>query len=124
MSHFEWSPVGMAARLKELEAERDHACKLVAQMHHAATGYIQGPIRGVVEDIADLKTEREELRAEVERLRADAERYRWLRDGGADKSNIGVYGWFKRIDGKQIRIWLARQELDDSIDEALKEGQR
>jgi hypothetical protein len=68
MSHFEWSPVGTAARLKELEAERDHACKLVAQMHHAATGYIQGPIRGVVEDIAE--TEREELRAEVERLRA------------------------------------------------------
>jgi len=69
MSDFVWSPVGTAARLRELEAERDNACELVAQMHHAATGYMQGPIRGVVEDIADLKTERDQLRAEIERLR-------------------------------------------------------
>jgi len=58
-----------AARIAELEAERDQACKLVAEMHAAATGYIQGPKRGVVEDVADLAAERDQLRAEVERLR-------------------------------------------------------
>ncbi len=59
------------------------------------------------------------LNAEIERLRADAERYRWLRDGGADESNIGVYEWLG-TDGRQRRIWLARQELDSAIDAALK----
>lgn len=39
-------------------AKRDHegACLLVAKMHHAATGAIQGPIRGVVEDVADVRS--------------------------------------------------------------------
>lgn len=46
---------------KEAERERDEAkqahegaCRLVANMHHAATGSVTGPIRGVVEDVADI----------------------------------------------------------------------
>ena len=46
---------------KEAERERDEAkqahegaCLLVAKMHHAATGAVTGPIRGVVEDVADI----------------------------------------------------------------------
>ena len=72
---------------------------------------------------AEVERLREELHPVVERLREDAERYRWLRDGGADKSNIGVYEWIETY-GQQRRVWLARQELDDAIDEARKEGQR
>ena len=37
------------------------ACRLVAQMHEAAIGYVGGPNRGVVEDIADLHSERDQL---------------------------------------------------------------
>jgi hypothetical protein len=51
---------------KDAERLRDdygNACKLVADMHMAAMGQAIGPVRGVVEDVADL-------RAEVERLRA------------------------------------------------------
>ena len=37
------------------------ACKLVSEMHFAATGCHDGPIRGVVEDVADLKKRYDEL---------------------------------------------------------------
>ena len=56
---------------------------------------------------------------DAEALRKDAERYRWLRDGGADNTAIGVYEWCGS-NGQQRRIWLARQELDESIDAALR----
>jgi hypothetical protein len=54
-----------AARIAELEVERDRVCRLVVQMHAAATGYIQGPKRGVVEDVADLAAERDTLHAAI-----------------------------------------------------------
>jgi DNA-binding FrmR family transcriptional regulator len=72
--------ISLRAEVERLREDRDNACKLVVQMHHAATGYAQGPMRGVVEDIADLKTARDRLGTEVERLREDAERYQWLRE--------------------------------------------
>ncbi len=93
MSDFEVVPVGTAARLAELEQEVERLRERIRE---------------------DVKLN-QSLMAEVERLRADAERYRWLRDGGADKSNIGVYEWIETY-GQQRRVWLARQELDDSID--------
>jgi len=115
MNDFVWSPVGTAARLKDLEAERDDACRLVAQMHYAATGYMQGPIRGVVEDIADLKTERDQLHAEIERLRADAERYRWLRDNEH----------IRRLDDAYWRYRTYSADICDAeIDAAIKKDQR
>lgn len=40
-----------------------NACKLVADMHAAAVGGATGPRLGVVEDVAALKTERDELLA-------------------------------------------------------------
>jgi hypothetical protein len=46
--------------LRELErAKEDYgrAAKLVADMHAAAVGEVRGPIRGVVEDVADLRAE-------------------------------------------------------------------
>lgn len=55
-----------AARYKD-----DHlrCCVLVADMHAAATGREgEGPWRGVVEDVADVRAERDKLKAETERL--------------------------------------------------------
>ena len=53
-----------------LTAERDRfrhdyefACAMVAQMHAAAVGSVRGPIRGIVDDVADLKAERDRLAA-------------------------------------------------------------
>jgi len=54
----------LARRVAELEGERDRACQTIAAMHAAAVGEVRGPIRGVVEDIADL-------RAKVENLEID-----------------------------------------------------
>ena len=62
-----------AEQIKQLEAERDAmkyewqaACSLVAEMHKAGVGDYQGCTNGVVEDIADLKAERDRLRAALE----------------------------------------------------------
>ena len=62
-------------RIVELAAERDAmkyewqaACSLVAEMHKAAVGDYQGCTNGVVEDIADLKAERDRLRAALEKV--------------------------------------------------------
>lgn len=43
-----------AARYHE---DHDGACQLVARMHAAAVGSMRAPIRGVVEDIEDLRAE-------------------------------------------------------------------
>ena len=59
----------LRAEIENVANEYADACHLVAQMHHAATGYTQGPKLGVVEDVAAL-------RAEAEALRKDAEQ--WL----------------------------------------------
>jgi hypothetical protein len=138
MSDFECLPIGTAARLKELEAEVERLRKATQLCDkHAPNGgtvsacvicsgqklsyalsrisYLCEPPNEMEFSSYDLHYNEEAVVAQVERLRADAERYRWLRDGGADKSNIGVYEWIETY-GQQRRVWLARQELDDSID--------
>lgn len=47
------------ARLKE---DYERACKTVAEMHAAAVGEIRGPIKGVVEDVAALRSALKVLR--------------------------------------------------------------
>lgn len=56
----------------ELRADYDSACRTVAEMHAAAVGSVRGPIRGVVEDVEDLRVERDELRRQVDELTATA----------------------------------------------------
>lgn len=73
-----------------LRTEHESACKLVAEMHAAAVGYVGGPQVGAVEDVAALRTEIERLRAERDALRADAERYRKLRDSAFVSAPIVV----------------------------------
>ena len=49
-------PVNVQDKLVSLEDDYGRACKLVADMHAAATGRPgEGPRRGVVEDVADLR---------------------------------------------------------------------
>lgn len=58
------------AREERDRARRDHegACQLVAKMHHAATGAVSGPARGVVEDVADVRARMLDAEAKAERL--------------------------------------------------------
>lgn len=58
------------AREERDRARRDHegACQLVAKMHHAATGAVSGPARGVVEDVADVRARMLAGEAKAERL--------------------------------------------------------
>jgi hypothetical protein len=59
------------------------ACKTIADMHAAAVGEVRGPIRGVIEDVADMRARMlaaEEALANEQRARAEAERSAELAD--------------------------------------------
>ena len=55
--------------LGNLHSDYFKACKTVAEMHKAAVGSVTGPNRGVVEDVADMKTRLDEALNELERIR-------------------------------------------------------
>lgn len=56
----------------ELRADYEGACQTIAAMMAAAIGEGRGPIRGVVEDIADLRFERDALLRRIEETEAAA----------------------------------------------------
>jgi hypothetical protein len=58
------------------QAKQDHmsACRLVADMHAAATGRPgEGPVRGVVEDVADLRHQLQDMERERDVSRGNAQ---------------------------------------------------
>ena len=60
-----------ANEIDALRADYGQACKLVADMHAAATGrHGEGPRLGVIEDVASVRAELVALRAQVEALKA------------------------------------------------------
>jgi FtsZ-binding cell division protein ZapB len=69
--------------LTEMRNSYFKACTLVAEMHAEAVGgpVGNGPKRGVVEDVEDLRNERDALKKENGELRAQLEA---LRQGGHD----------------------------------------
>lgn len=79
------------------DAERykaDHlaACKTIAEMHAAATGRTgMGPIRGVVEDIADMRTHADDAEAELSKIRAGLHVYRYGLDRGVGRDISAEY---------------------------------
>lgn len=58
----------LRAEVERFKADYERACQTVAEMHAAAVGAIQGPKRGVVEDVADLKAQCEKLAEALENL--------------------------------------------------------
>lgn len=65
VSFAEWVP----------RAEYDAACVTLAQMHAAAVGEVRGPIRGVVEDVADVRAQRDAALLVVAGVRAALRRF-------------------------------------------------
>ncbi len=57
------------ADLAKAHENRDDACRLVASMHAVALGEVRGPIRGVVEDVSDLRTQAMEAAKELDAIR-------------------------------------------------------
>lgn len=68
-------------RLQEecAEARQNYqgACGTVAAMHAAAMGEVTAPVRGVVEDIKDLRIERDNLRSALSDIEVLIERAGW-----------------------------------------------
>ena len=58
-----WS--AMKAERDQLREDYQQSCNLVANMHEAAVGYIGGPKQGVVEDVLNLRNERDQLRDHI-----------------------------------------------------------
>ena len=51
----------LARRYRDRREDYEHACELVARKHAAAVGEVCGPIKGVIEDVAAVKAERDAL---------------------------------------------------------------
>jgi len=66
----------LLARVEGLERERDEAYILTARMHEAAVGSVRGPIVGVVEDMANLRSRLADLERQVAAAQAGATRLR------------------------------------------------
>lgn len=69
-------PDAFEIELRHVRHAWEVACATVADMHAAATGRVGGTIRGVVEDVADVRKERDELRSRCEAAQAELEALR------------------------------------------------
>lgn len=53
---------------RRLEKNMNLAGVLLAKMHEAAVGRVDKPIRGIIEDVEDLRLDRDDLKAKLEAL--------------------------------------------------------
>jgi hypothetical protein len=67
--------------IDNLHAAQESACGTVAKMHEAAVGEVTGPIRGVVEDVADIRARA--LRAEAAVAAVAVKATEWTKLGPA-----------------------------------------
>ena len=81
----------LKAENERLKEDYERACKTVADMHAAAVGEIMGPKRGVVEDVADIRTELEQLRKVVGCMGRGWD-YWFISDSDAKANNLDIAG--------------------------------
>lgn len=60
--------------VQQLKDDNGRACETIALMHAAAVGEVTGPRRGVVEDVEDLRLERDALKQQVAELEGQLSR--------------------------------------------------
>ena len=53
----------------QLREDHGHACEMIAKIHEAAMGEVCGPVRGVIEDVEDLRADRDNWKAQYDALR-------------------------------------------------------
>ena len=107
ISELEASPLSeealdiLRSKNKQLEQERDQlkedyqrTCHLVAQMHMAAMNGVIGPKRGVIEDIADLREERDSLAAQNEAMQKALNK---IHDIAAPYDDWVKFGYIKEL---------------------------
>ena len=130
----------LLAEVETLRVDYGLACKLVADMHAAATGRPgEGPRLGVLEDVAAVRAEVEALRAllpgpyymdppdggdvpiveQMRRMAKDAERYRWLREGPVITVYVDVSDGILLTPGFVPKLGGFPEKLDAAIDAAL-----
>ncbi len=63
------------SELETAKADIQKASELVAQMHAAALGEVRGPIRGVVEDVEDVRTRAANLETQLQTVQSENEKY-------------------------------------------------
>lgn len=62
----------LQAEVERLRADYESACVTIADMHRAAIGEVRGPVRGVVEDVADVRAALQRLADAAGRVLYDA----------------------------------------------------
>lgn len=114
----------LAADAERFKQDHLGACQTIAEMHAAATGRTgEGPVRGVVEDVADVRTAM--LRAEEERDGAYRERTHllaWLATLHAPHAVLAPAldiddedGWhllFLNVAGRQLSWHISPRDMD------------
>lgn len=60
--------IALRAELAQAREEYQNACALVARMHEAAMGEITGPVLGVVEDVANIRSQLAQAREALEQV--------------------------------------------------------
>lgn len=113
-------------QIKELRAENErlrdeylNACALVANMHKAAVGEITGPVRGVVEDVADLRALAQNQEDQLNRILQPGERWLELRAAAREAfDDDNADGWLIQHGAE---LGLSETRVAEAIRETLKE---
>ena len=134
---------GLVDEVEKLREDYLRTCRLVAEMHGAAVGKLgEGPKRGVVEDVLDVRLraeaaeaeayglklraqddaiERDDLSAKLAAAELNDARYRWLAGKFTQKTAYDIFGdgglWQCGINSKDSRL-----TLDAAIDAAMRGG--
>lgn len=96
--------------LAEANANYSSACQTIAAMHQAALGEIRAPIRGTVEDVADLRAQ-----LAVEKARADA----LAEELAPFRTTKGIGGYIDSV----VNARLDAEEQRDTLAEACRQAE-
>ena len=85
-----------------LKEDYQGACKTIAEMHAAAVGEVTGPNRGVVEDVADLRSDMKTSRNRNKKL-----------------SDALMHAEREVASFRKMALWLCREAVDDHFAESF-----
>jgi hypothetical protein len=104
----------MRDEITRLRADYEGACKLVAEMHAAAVGEVRGPIRGVVEDVQDLRSRVAELLDALKRLNHVSSALRFLDVEGREEFEEAYPEFSDFLHGDLDEEWIQAMDQADA----------